>query len=99
VRVEPVGRSNRNRFIEYCASYGGEHDESYLPGSVRKVVVRMLRHEINLATRNGLTSIYLSVNGENDLALGLYLSEGFKLEKTVVCYSRNVCTAWLRNRV
>jgi mycothiol synthase len=51
---------------------------------------RLLRHEINLATTNGLTSIYLSVNGENDLALGLYLSEGFKLEKTVVCYSRNV---------
>jgi mycothiol synthase len=49
----------------------------------------LLRHEINLATRNGLTSIHLSVNGENDLALGLYLSEGFKLEKTVVCYSRN----------
>ncbi len=50
----------------------------------------LLRHEINLATTNGLTSLYLSVNGENDLALGLYLSEGFKLEKTVVCYSRNV---------
>ena len=51
---------------------------------------QLLRHEINLATRNGLTSIYLSVSGENDLALGLYLSEGFKLEKTVACYSRNV---------
>ena len=32
IRVEPVGRSNRNRFIEYCTSYGREHDESYLPG-------------------------------------------------------------------
>ncbi|MCJ7625846.1 MAG: hypothetical protein MUO76_20330 [Anaerolineaceae bacterium] len=32
MRVEPVRENNRVRFIEYCASHGAEHDESYLPG-------------------------------------------------------------------
>jgi mycothiol synthase len=59
-------------------------------GFRRKGLGRMLiRHGINVAIANGLKTIYLSVNGKNDSAIDLYLSEGFVLEETVVCYSKN----------
>jgi len=51
---------------------------------------QLLRHGINIAIEDGLTAMYLSVSGENDSAIGLYLSEGFELERTVVCYSKRV---------
>ena len=51
---------------------------------------QLLRHQVNLARASGLTSLCLVVNGENDSAIALYLSEGFELEETVVCYSRAV---------
>jgi ribosomal protein S18 acetylase RimI-like enzyme len=51
---------------------------------------QLLRHGINNAIEDGLTTLYLSVSGENDSAIGLYLSEGFELERTVVCYSKKV---------
>jgi mycothiol synthase len=51
---------------------------------------QLLRYGINAAVEDGLTTMYLSVSGENDSAMGLYLSEGFELERTVVCYSKMV---------
>jgi mycothiol synthase len=51
---------------------------------------QLLRHGINSAIESGLTTLYLSASGENDSAIGLYLSEGFELERTVVCYSKTV---------
>jgi mycothiol synthase len=51
---------------------------------------QLLRRGINVAIEGRLTALYLSVSGENDSAIGLYLSEGFELERTVVCYSKRV---------
>ncbi|MFC2054174.1 GNAT family N-acetyltransferase [Chloroflexota bacterium] len=48
----------------------------------------LLRHGINVAIADGLKTIYLSVNGINDSAISLYLSEGFMLEETIVCFSK-----------
>lgn len=47
----------------------------------------LLRHAISFARQSGLQSIVLCVNAENDSALRLYLSEGFTLTETVVCYA------------
>lgn len=47
----------------------------------------LLRHGIEFARSRGLAPIFLSVNGENQSALKLYLSEGFQLLQTVVCYT------------
>jgi mycothiol synthase len=47
----------------------------------------LLRYAVAFAVSNGLQPVYLSVNGENETALGLYISEGFVLTETVVCYA------------
>lgn len=47
----------------------------------------LLRHGVAFARGQGLSPIFLSVNGENRSALDLYLGEGFHLVETVVCYT------------
>ena len=51
---------------------------------------RLLRWAVNFSMSSGRKPIYLSMNGENDSALRLYLSEGFILKKTVDCYEKDV---------
>ena len=49
---------------------------------------RMLLHYAGaFASSRGLHSVVLSVNAENETALGLYRSEGYELIDTVVCYA------------
>lgn len=47
----------------------------------------LLRHAVGFARARGLHPIHLSVNAENESALTLYLTEGFRLTETVVCYA------------
>lgn len=51
----------------------------------------LLRHACSFAAVKGLNPVILSVNAENETALGLYKSEGFVLTETVVCYALD-CT-------
>lgn len=46
----------------------------------------LLRYGINYLKEKGLSPIVLSVNGENHNAIRLYISEGFQLTESVVCY-------------
>lgn len=46
----------------------------------------MLRKALELALRNDLSPVYLSVNAENASAVALYLSEGFTEDTVMVCY-------------
>ena len=48
---------------------------------------RLLRHAIDFAAQRGFRSVTLSVNAENELALRLYLAEGFTPIETMVCYA------------
>ena len=47
----------------------------------------MLRAALGVALRQDLSPVYLSVNAENDSAVGLYLSEGFVKDIAMVCYT------------
>ncbi|MBN1438940.1 MAG: GNAT family N-acetyltransferase [Anaerolineales bacterium] len=47
----------------------------------------LLRHAKAFARQNGLRSVILSVNAENESAIRLYRSEGFFPVETAVCYS------------
>ena len=47
----------------------------------------MIRKAVEVALRNDLSPVYLSVNAENDSAVKLYLSEGFVKELAMVCYT------------
>jgi mycothiol synthase len=47
----------------------------------------LLRYARNFAVTSGLSPVILSVNAENEKALTLYRSEGFRPVKTLVCYS------------
>ena len=47
----------------------------------------MLRKSVDVALRAGLSPVYLSVDAENDSAVGLYLSEGFVKDVAMVCYT------------
>ena len=47
----------------------------------------MLRKSVDVALGAGLSPVYLSVDAENDSAVGLYLSEGFVKEIAMVCYT------------
>jgi mycothiol synthase len=49
----------------------------------------LLQHASCFAAWRGLRPVYLSLNAENDRALQLYLSMGFVVTDTVVCYSRD----------
>jgi mycothiol synthase len=49
----------------------------------------LLRYAVAFAVSNGLQPVFLSVNAENNTALGLYTSEGFVLAENLVCYARN----------
>ena len=51
---------------------------------------QLLRYAVNFSVSHGLKPVYLSVNGENHLATRLYITEGFMLEQTVVCYAKDV---------
>jgi mycothiol synthase len=48
----------------------------------------LLRHAVCFAAWRGLRPVYLSLNAENNRALRLYLTEGFAVTQTMVCYSR-----------
>jgi mycothiol synthase len=48
---------------------------------------KLLRYAWTIAHRHGLRPVMLSVNAENETALGLYRSEGFVLVETIVCYA------------
>jgi mycothiol synthase len=47
----------------------------------------LLRYAGAFAVRHGFLTVVLSVNAENESALGLYRSEGYVLTDTVVCYA------------
>ena len=47
----------------------------------------LLRYAGAFALRRGFLTVVLSVNAENESALGLYRSEGYELIDTVVCYA------------
>jgi len=49
----------------------------------------LLRYAGEFALHRGFLTVVLSVNAENETALGLYRSEGFVLIDTVVCYARD----------
>jgi len=49
----------------------------------------LLLHAACFAAWRGLHPVYLSLNAENDRALQLYLTMGFVVTDTVVCYSRD----------
>ena len=46
----------------------------------------ILRRGLALSRRAGLNPTWLSVNAENGNAVRLYLSEGFREEKVMVCH-------------
>lgn len=46
----------------------------------------LLRNSLSFAKSKGYTKTILSVNGENELAKGLYIQEGFQQVEAVVCY-------------
>ena len=50
---------------------------------------KLFRYGFNFLINEGLTPVYLSVNGENRGAIRLYESEGFQITDSVVCYSMN----------
>ena len=47
----------------------------------------LLRYACAFAAGRGLDPVVLSVNAENDTALGLYQAEGFAVAEAVVCYA------------
>jgi ribosomal protein S18 acetylase RimI-like enzyme len=47
----------------------------------------MLRKALEVALRNDLSPVYLSVNAENASAVALYLSEGFTEDTVLACYT------------
>ena len=47
----------------------------------------LLRYACSFAACKALNPVILSVNAENETALGLYKSEGFVVTETVVCYA------------
>ena len=54
----------------------------------RKGLGRMLlRYAMNFAISTDLEPVYLSVNAENESALDLYISEGYSIIETAVCYT------------
>lgn len=48
----------------------------------------LLRAGVNFAKEIGIEKIWLCVNGENEKAARLYLSEGFKEVSGLICYTR-----------
>jgi mycothiol synthase len=48
---------------------------------------RLLRYGLALAARKGLHPVLLSVNAENEAALGLYRAEGFVPIEKMICYA------------
>jgi mycothiol synthase len=46
----------------------------------------LFRYGVNLAVERGLNPVTLSVNAENDMAIRLYLSEGFQVSEAIICY-------------
>lgn len=57
------------------------------PGHRKKGLGRLLlRKSLEFSVSKSYSEIYLSVNAENEGAVSLYLSEGFKKQKVFVCY-------------
>ncbi|MBN1178763.1 MAG: GNAT family N-acetyltransferase [Anaerolineae bacterium] len=50
----------------------------------------MLRTAVDVALRDGMSPVYLSVDAHNASALALYLSEGFIEDAVMVCYALTV---------
>jgi mycothiol synthase len=57
------------------------------PGHRKKGLGRLLlRKSLEFSVSKNYNEIYLSVNAENERAVSLYLSEGFKKQRVYVCY-------------
>jgi mycothiol synthase len=50
----------------------------------------LLRKAISFAASRGFRDVYLSVNGENDTAVSLYVASGFAIVKELACYGLDV---------
>jgi mycothiol synthase len=85
----PVGTAIVSREEEpHSAGVGGL---SIHPDYRRQGLGRlMLRKALEVALRNDLSPVYLSVNAENPSAVALYLSEGFTEDTVMACYTLSV---------
>ncbi len=87
----PIGLVEVRRFTD-----DGEHVAQIGPIAVRggwqgRGFGRLLlRAAVAAARQAGFENSWLSVNGENERAIGLYLSEGFRKVQAMVCYSRRL---------
>jgi mycothiol synthase len=86
-RAQPVGtlcvmREHETRAAAEVLAFGILRPER------RKGLGRaLLRYARRFAWQQGLHPVILSVNAENDRALGLYQAEGFRPIETTVCYA------------